>query len=68
MKLRLFHFSVTSVAMIAANAIYEFILTDGSFSNFAHTSWMQVTALGIAAFVWPIHEPTEAEWVDSNHK
>lgn len=61
MKLRLFHFSVTSMALIAANAIYEFMLTTGSFSNFAHTSWMQVTALGIAAIMWPIHKPTETE-------
>jgi hypothetical protein len=68
MKLRLFHFSVTSMALIAGNAIYELVLTTGSFANFAHTSWMQVTALGIAAMFWPIHKPTEAEWVDSNHK
>lgn len=67
MNLRLFHFTVTSLALIAANAIYNVILTNGSFANFAHTTWMQVTALGIAAIFWPIHKPTEAQWVDSNH-
>lgn len=67
MNLRLFYFTVTSLALIASNAIYNFILTNGSFANFSHTSWMQVTALGIAAIYWPIHKPTEAEWVDSSH-
>jgi len=67
MKLRIFHFLLTSVCLVIANALFEFVLTDGSFADFMHTSWFQVTALGIAAMFWPINKPTEAEWIDSVH-